>query len=76
MDPQRNLRVVNDEEIKPNLNQWFQIPSGQVLRPLHYPPWGGTIPLQTGGSGLYQTEGPNVFALACDLYKEKNRIIF
>lgn len=74
-DQQRNLRVVNDEEIKLNLYQWFQIPSEQVLRSLRYPPWGGTIPPQTGGSGLYQTEGPNVLALACDLYEEKNHII-
>lgn len=63
--------IINNEEVKPSLYQQFQTPSRQVLRLLRHSPWGKTVPLQTGGSGLYQTEGPNVFALACDLYKKK-----
>ena len=71
----RNIpRITPNWEIRPSLYQWFQVLPGQALRRLRYPPWGGILPLQTGGSGLFRTENSCIHALACDLYKKEEEL--
>lgn len=73
-DLQNIHRITPNWEIRQSLYQWFQVPSGQALRRLRYSPWGGILPVQTGGSGLFRTENSCVQALAFDLYKEEKEL--